>query len=160
MQMIFNAKCNGYDKKPCNLRKNNLIIYASNSFSQFTSHVRFASVLLVLTTSSWDWFKQESGWHSNDKWSVNMNEQTVVEKKRNSPPRGAGGAKKVRRFTLDEKLKAVRLRLAMLADLATPWGGAEFIVDAGDFSLRVGDGDDGVLVKRGLQAANFFQWRF
>jgi len=49
-----------------------------------------------------------------------MNEQTVVEKKRNSPPRGAGGAKKVRRFTLDEKLKAVRLRLAMLADLATP----------------------------------------
>ena len=40
-----------------------------------------------------------------------MNEQTVVEKKRNSPPRGAGGAKKVRRFTADEKLKAVRLYL-------------------------------------------------
>ena len=40
-----------------------------------------------------------------------MNEQTIVEKKRNSPPRGAGGAKKVRRFTPDEKLKAVRLRL-------------------------------------------------
>jgi len=40
-----------------------------------------------------------------------MNEQTVVEKKRNSPPRGAGGAKKLRRFTPDEKLKAVRLRL-------------------------------------------------
>jgi transposase InsO family protein len=40
-----------------------------------------------------------------------MNEQTIVEKKRNSPPRGAGGAKKLRRFTPDEKLKAVRLRL-------------------------------------------------
>lgn len=40
-----------------------------------------------------------------------MNEQTVVEKKRNSPPRGAGGTKKVRRYTPDEKLKAVRLRL-------------------------------------------------
>ena len=40
-----------------------------------------------------------------------MNEQTIVEKKRNSPPRGAGGAKKVRRYTVDEKLKAVRLRL-------------------------------------------------
>lgn len=39
-----------------------------------------------------------------------MNEQTVVEKKKNSPPRGAG-AKKARRYTLDEKLRAVRLRL-------------------------------------------------
>lgn len=38
-----------------------------------------------------------------------MNEQTVVEKKRNSPPRGAGGAKKTRRYTPEEKLKAVRL---------------------------------------------------
>jgi transposase InsO family protein len=40
-----------------------------------------------------------------------MNEQTVVEKKRNSPPRGAGGAKKLRRYTAAEKLKAVRLYL-------------------------------------------------
>jgi transposase InsO family protein len=40
-----------------------------------------------------------------------MKEKTVVEKKRNSPPRGAGGAKKARRYTPDEKLKAVRLRL-------------------------------------------------
>lgn len=40
-----------------------------------------------------------------------MNEQTVVEKKRNSPPRGAGGAKKSRRYSADEKLKAVRLCL-------------------------------------------------
>ena len=40
-----------------------------------------------------------------------MNDQTIVEKKRNSPPRGAGGAKKLRRFSPDEKLKAVRLRL-------------------------------------------------
>ncbi|MEI6078078.1 MAG: IS481 family transposase [Verrucomicrobiota bacterium] len=40
-----------------------------------------------------------------------MNEQTLVEKKRNSPPRGAGGAKKVRRYTAAEKLKAVRLCL-------------------------------------------------
>ena len=38
-----------------------------------------------------------------------MNEEVIVEKKRNSPPRGAGGAKKMRRFTPDEKLKAVRL---------------------------------------------------
>ena len=38
-----------------------------------------------------------------------MNEQTLVEKKRNSPPRGAGGAKNVRRFTAAEKLRAVRL---------------------------------------------------
>lgn len=38
-----------------------------------------------------------------------MNEQTVVEKKRNSPPRGAGGAKKAHRFAPAEKLKAVRL---------------------------------------------------
>ena len=38
-----------------------------------------------------------------------MNEEVIVEKKRNSPPRGAGGAKKVRRFTAAEKLKAVRL---------------------------------------------------
>ena len=40
-----------------------------------------------------------------------MNEQTLVEKKRNSPPRGAGGAKKSRRYTVAEKLKAVRLCL-------------------------------------------------
>ena len=40
-----------------------------------------------------------------------MNEQTVVEKKRNSPPRGAGGVKKMRRYTVAEKLKAVRLCL-------------------------------------------------
>ena len=40
-----------------------------------------------------------------------MNEQTIVEKKRNSPPRGAGGAKKSRRYTVAEKLKAVRLCL-------------------------------------------------
>ena len=40
-----------------------------------------------------------------------MNEQTVVEKKRNGPPRGAGAAKKTRRFTPDERLKAVRLYL-------------------------------------------------
>ena len=38
-----------------------------------------------------------------------MNEEVIVEKKRNSPPRGAGGAKKSRRFTPAEKLKAVRL---------------------------------------------------
>jgi transposase InsO family protein len=38
-----------------------------------------------------------------------MNEEVIVEKKRNSPPRGAGGAKKVRRYTVAEKLKAVRL---------------------------------------------------
>lgn len=40
-----------------------------------------------------------------------MKEQVVVEKKRTSPPRGAGGAKKTRRYTVDEKLKAVRLHL-------------------------------------------------
>ena len=40
-----------------------------------------------------------------------MNEQTLVEKKRNSPPRGAGGAKKRPRYTVAEKLKAVRLHL-------------------------------------------------
>src|SRR5580700_3807632 len=40
-----------------------------------------------------------------------MNEQTVVEKKKGGPPRGAGGAKKMRRFTVHEKLKAVRLHL-------------------------------------------------
>ena len=57
-----------------------------------------------------------------------MNEQTVVEKKRNSPPRGAGGAKKVRRFTADEKLKAVRLRLEegfSLADVCAEIGVAQ-----------------------------------
>jgi transposase InsO family protein len=57
-----------------------------------------------------------------------MNEQTVVEKKRNSPPRGAGGAKKVRRFTADEKLKAVRLRLEegfSLADVCAEVGVAQ-----------------------------------
>jgi transposase-like protein len=54
-----------------------------------------------------------------------MNEQTIVKKKRNSPPRGAGGAKKVRRFTADEKLKAVRLRLEegfSLADVCAEIG--------------------------------------
>jgi transposase InsO family protein len=40
-----------------------------------------------------------------------MNEQTVAEKRRNSPPRGAGGAKKMRRFTVAEKLRAVRLHV-------------------------------------------------
>jgi transposase InsO family protein len=40
-----------------------------------------------------------------------MNEEVVVEKKRNSPPRGAGGAKNTRRFTVAEKLKAIRLLL-------------------------------------------------
>lgn len=40
-----------------------------------------------------------------------MNEEVVAEKKRNSPPRGAGGAKSARRFTADEKLKAIRLHL-------------------------------------------------
>jgi transposase-like protein len=39
-----------------------------------------------------------------------MNEQTVVEKKRNGPPRGAG-AKKMRRYSAAEKLRAVRLHL-------------------------------------------------
>ena len=38
-----------------------------------------------------------------------MNEQTVVEKKRSGPPRGVGGAKKMRRFTPNERLKAGRL---------------------------------------------------
>jgi hypothetical protein len=38
-----------------------------------------------------------------------MNEEVVAEKKRNSPPREAGGAKSSRRFTVAEKLKAVRL---------------------------------------------------
>ena len=40
-----------------------------------------------------------------------MNEQTVAEKKRNIPPRGDRGAKKMRRFTVAEKLRAVRLHL-------------------------------------------------
>jgi transposase InsO family protein len=40
-----------------------------------------------------------------------MNEEVVVEKKRNSPPRGAGGGNKMRRFTADEKLRAIRLHL-------------------------------------------------
>lgn len=41
-----------------------------------------------------------------------MNEQTLVEKKRNGPSRGgAGGAKKSRCYTVAEKLKAVRLCL-------------------------------------------------
>jgi transposase InsO family protein len=40
-----------------------------------------------------------------------MNEQTVVEKKKGSPPRGAGGAKKMRRYTVAEKLRAVRLHI-------------------------------------------------
>jgi hypothetical protein len=38
-----------------------------------------------------------------------MNEEVNVEKKRCSPPRGAGGAKTSRRFTVAEKLKAIRL---------------------------------------------------
>ena len=38
-----------------------------------------------------------------------MNEEVIVEQKRNRPPRGAGGAKKSRRFTVAEKLRAVRL---------------------------------------------------
>ncbi len=40
-----------------------------------------------------------------------MNEEVIVEKLRKSPPRGAGGAKKMRRYTVAEKLKAVRLHL-------------------------------------------------
>jgi transposase InsO family protein len=40
-----------------------------------------------------------------------MNEEVVVEKKRNSPPRGAGGENFGRRFTVADKLKAVRLHL-------------------------------------------------
>jgi transposase InsO family protein len=40
-----------------------------------------------------------------------MNEQTIVEKKKGGPPKGAGGANKMRRFTAAEKLKAVRLHL-------------------------------------------------
>jgi len=40
-----------------------------------------------------------------------MNEQTVAEKKRNIPPRGGRGAKKMRPFTVAEKLRAVRLHL-------------------------------------------------
>jgi transposase InsO family protein len=40
-----------------------------------------------------------------------MNEKIVVRKKKTNPPRGVGGAKKARRYTTDEKLKAVRLRL-------------------------------------------------
>ena len=44
-----------------------------------------------------------------------MNEQTLVEKKRNSPPRGAGGAKKLRRFTAAEKLKAMQALIDKLA---------------------------------------------
>ena len=40
-----------------------------------------------------------------------MNEDVIAEKKRNSPPRGAGRAKKSRRFTVEEKLRAVRLHL-------------------------------------------------
>lgn len=38
-----------------------------------------------------------------------MNEEVVAKKKMNSPPRGAGGAKKLRRYTVAEKLRAVRL---------------------------------------------------
>jgi transposase InsO family protein len=40
-----------------------------------------------------------------------MKDQTVVEKKRNSPPRGAGGAKTSRRYSQADKLRAVRLHL-------------------------------------------------
>jgi transposase-like protein len=49
-----------------------------------------------------------------------MNEQTVVEKKRNSPPRGAGGAKTTRRYSPADKLRAVRLHLtaAQFLDMA------------------------------------------
>jgi len=38
-----------------------------------------------------------------------MNEEVIAEKTRKSPPRGAGGAKKMRRYTAAEKLHAVRL---------------------------------------------------
>ena len=54
-----------------------------------------------------------------------MNEQTVVKKKRNSPPRGGWRREKVRRFIADEKLKAVRLRLEegfSLADVCAEIG--------------------------------------
>ena len=37
-----------------------------------------------------------------------MNEEVIVEQQRNRP-RGAGGAKKSRRFTVAETLRAVRL---------------------------------------------------
>ena len=40
-----------------------------------------------------------------------MNEQTVAKKKSEGPPRGAGAGKSMRRYTVAEKLKAVRLRL-------------------------------------------------
>src|ERR1700739_1822167 len=40
-----------------------------------------------------------------------MNEQTLVEKQRNGPPRGAGGGRKRGSFTVADKLKAVRLHL-------------------------------------------------
>jgi transposase InsO family protein len=40
-----------------------------------------------------------------------MNEQTVVEKTNNSPPRGARAGKTANRYTADEKLKAIRLHL-------------------------------------------------
>ncbi len=35
--------------------------------------------------------------------------------------------------------------------------GAELVVDVGDFSLRIGDGDDGMFVKRGFQVADFLE---
>src|SRR5215471_10048800 len=40
-----------------------------------------------------------------------MNDPNIVEKTNDSPPRGARGGQYARRFTLDEKLKAVRLYL-------------------------------------------------
>jgi transposase InsO family protein len=40
-----------------------------------------------------------------------MNEDVIVEKKRNSPPRGARGDGTRKRFTADEKLRAIRLHL-------------------------------------------------
>jgi transposase-like protein len=40
-----------------------------------------------------------------------MNDETIVEKKRNSPPRGAGAGRKRGSFTTADKLKAVRLHI-------------------------------------------------
>ncbi len=35
--------------------------------------------------------------------------------------------------------------------------GAKLVVDVGDFALRIGDGDDGVLVQRRLQIADLLE---
>ena len=40
-----------------------------------------------------------------------MNEEVIVEKMRKSPSEGGGRRKKMRRYTVAEKLKAVRLHL-------------------------------------------------